>query len=93
MPKLYPVVDRLSREEREALGLPSGTDALTNCGIPARNVHAVYIGEKRPPKKGEWYLSGSVVEAYKALNDLSDPYHIARLVRTETKTVTTIVKS
>ena len=28
-------------------------------------------GEVRPPKKGEWYLSGAVVEAYRARNDMT----------------------
>lgn len=32
---------------------------------------------KRPPKKGEWYLSGAFVEAYQAPNDLSTAFHIA----------------
>lgn len=41
---------------------------------------AVPTGEFRPPKKGEWYLSGAVVEAYKARNDLTQEFHIARLV-------------
>jgi hypothetical protein len=49
-------------------------------------VMAQYIGEKRPPKKGEWYLSGAIVEAYLSPG-LSTPYHIARLVKVE-KTVT-----
>ena len=30
----------------------------------------------RAPKKGEYYLSGAIVEAYLAPNDLSSPYHI-----------------
>jgi hypothetical protein len=37
-------------------------------------------GEKRPPKAGEWYLSGSIITAYKAQSDLSYPYHIAEAV-------------
>ena len=49
---------------------------------------AVSTGEKRPPRKGEWYLSGAIVTAYRAPNDLSTTFHIARLVRVETKTVT-----
>jgi hypothetical protein len=42
---------------------------------------AVATGEMRPPKAGEWYLSGAIVEAYRARADLSTAYHIARLVR------------
>lgn len=33
-------------------------------------------GEKRPPRKGEWYLSGAIPAAYRAPNDLSTPYII-----------------
>ncbi len=50
------------------------------------NIRAQFTGEFRPPKKGEWYLSGAVVEAYRAPNDLSTPYYIARIVWVE-KTV------
>lgn len=45
-------------------------------GIMARST-----GIKRPPKKGEWYLSGAVPEAYQAPNDLSTAYYIAELYR------------
>jgi len=30
----------------------------------------------RAPKKGEWYLSGAIVEAYQAPNDLTTEYTI-----------------
>ena len=30
----------------------------------------------RAPKKGEYYLSGAVVQAYKAPNDLGCAYHV-----------------
>jgi hypothetical protein len=33
-----------------------------------------------PPKKGEWYLSGAIVEAYQAPNDLTTPYTIVKKV-------------
>ena len=48
------------------------------CGKP---VYYVYAGEKRPPKKGEMFLSGAFVRAYEAPNDLTTPYMIARLAR------------
>ena len=35
-------------------------------------------GEFRPPNKGEWFLSGAIIEAYHAHNDLSLSYWIAR---------------
>ena len=55
-------------------------------------VVAEYTGEKRPPRGGEWYLSGARIVAYRAPNDLSTPYHIAELVvvktaRFETRTI------
>jgi len=43
---------------------------------------AVKAGEKRCPKKGEWYLSGAITCAYLAFNDLSQEHVIARLVYT-----------
>lgn len=32
----------------------------------------------REPRKGEWYLSGAVVEAYKAPNDLPYKYTVVK---------------
>lgn len=40
-------------------------------------------GEYRRPRKGEWFLSGAVVEGYHAATDLSTAYHIAVLVKGE----------
>ena len=61
-------------------------------GIPLE-VKAVWTGEKRIPRKGEWFLSGSKVEAYRCNPPKDDaytsPYPIARLVLV--KTVTTEV--
>lgn len=30
----------------------------------------------RPPRKGEFYLSGAIVQAWRAPNDLGTPYHV-----------------
>lgn len=46
-------------------------------------IRAEWTGEFRPPKKGEWYLSGALIEAYQARTNMADPYHIARIVRIE----------
>jgi hypothetical protein len=35
-------------------------------------------GEKRAPKRGEFYLSGAIPEVYRAPNDLTTPYYIMR---------------
>lgn len=32
----------------------------------------------RPPRKGEFYLSGAVVMAYRAPNDLASAYHVVQ---------------
>lgn len=34
-------------------------------------------GEFRPPRKGEYYLSGAIITAYKAVNDLTQSHWIA----------------
>lgn len=56
-----------------------------------RNIRAVWTGEKRQPQAGEWYLSGAEICAYRAVYDMTCSYHIAKLIRTETKTITTII--
>lgn len=73
----YPLADRLSLKEREQFGVSLDY-------IYAANVKAKFTGEKRCPKAGEWFLSGAVVEAYKAKHDLTTIYHIARLARVQT---------
>ena len=44
-------------------------------------LRARWTGEKRLPRKGEWFLSGAIIEAYQAKCDMTTPFHIARLVR------------
>ena len=46
---------------------------------------AVWTGEFRPPKKGEWYLSGAIAEAHQAKNDMKQCYHIVTLVEYDIK--------
>ena len=92
MSKLYPVIDRLTGDDLKQLGLRTVKGPYPSMGMPAKDVHAIATGEKRPPRKGEWYLSGAIVEAYRAPNDLSTPHHIARLVRTKTETTTKIIE-
>jgi hypothetical protein len=51
------------------------------------HVMAQSTGEYRHPRKGDWYLSGAIVEAYLSPANLSlQPYNIARLVRVTTST-------
>lgn len=77
----YPVVDPLSKEDREALGLTSSSYGRSNYVFTS--VRAVATGEKRCPKAGEWYLSGVICEAYRAAHDIATAFCIARLVKTK----------
>ena len=74
--KFYPLADDPSPAELAALG---GTELVVSDKV---GVKAVATGEKRKPCKGEWYLSGAVIEAYRAGNDLATEFYIARLVVT-----------
>lgn len=66
----YPIADRPTVTELRTLG-------TGNC----LNIRAKPTGETRSPHKGEWYLSGAIIEAYRAPNDLDQQFRIARLVR------------
>lgn len=69
----------------EALWRHVPRDIRTQCakGGIAKTCKGVWNGEKRPPKKGEFYLSGAFIEVHCAPADLTEPMHIARLVRTK----------
>jgi hypothetical protein len=77
--KFYPLGDFLTFDE------------LKKFGNLRSQVHAIYTDDKRTPKKGEWFLSGAEVHAYRARNDLTTVYHIAILVKTETVSITKII--
>ncbi len=84
----YPLRDSTPYALAQRLGIKNRLLASWQLeGEGYREIKAVYTGEKRPPKKGEWYLSGAIVGAYLAPNDLTTPYHIARLVKVRTETV------
>ena len=75
--KLFPLADMdyPYLTERQALGLIPGSSVKLY-------VRAKATGEFREPKAGEWYLSGAIVEAYRAPYDLTNSqYYIAKLVR------------
>jgi hypothetical protein len=56
--------------------------SLPSLGYSSNDVMAQWDGQlKRCPKAGEWYLSGSVITAYKAPNDLSTSFYIAKLFK------------
>lgn len=74
--KLYQLEDWPPIDERKALGESEITGR-----IPVNEIRAIKTGEMRCPKKGEWFLSGAIPEAYQATNDLTQEYRIAKLVR------------
>lgn len=74
--KLYPVCDRIPGVS------PNEYKYIMAVRLPY---------EFRCPKKGEWYLSGAIPGAYRALSDLTGPYYICKLVRVQSKVVTDIV--
>lgn len=45
---------------------------------PTRLHYYVWTGEKRPPKKNEFYLSGAIPEVHRSFGDMSYSYHIMR---------------
>lgn len=47
---------------------------------------------KRCPRAGEYYLSGAVITAYRAYNDLNTEFYIAEVWEVETERVTFPVK-
>ena len=82
--KSYPVRDCVTWADKKSLG-----------GVrlsPNQEIKAIATGEKRSPNKGEWYLSGSIVEAYKATNDLTTSFQIAKLCIVEKVTTQQIIK-
>lgn len=95
--KYYPVMDRIPFEDRERLQLPKKSkhgdwdrmySPAPSLGMGVPGVHARWDGKPpRCPKKGEWYLSGSTIEAYRAPNDLTTPFHIAELKQTVTNKI------
>ncbi len=66
--KYFPLADEPTADDLAALNVEDQV-----------GVRAMATGEFRPPQKGEWFLSGSYVEAYRAEVDLTTAYHIARL--------------
>ena len=54
-------------------------------------LRAVHTGERRAPRKGEWFLYGGD-EAWLAPNDIDQPFSIVRIVRIEHVTTERIVE-
>ena len=76
--KLYPLYGQPSWQECRRLGVDSNACRLNVQAF----LRAEATGEFRVPKKGEWFLSGAVPEAYKAghKHRMTTKFNIARLV-------------
>lgn len=73
--KTYPLSDHPNQTEWKELGAPKQITQIV----------AIRTGEFRPPREGEWYLSGSIPEAYRAYSNLGSKFHIVRLVNKQAK--------
>jgi hypothetical protein len=86
MANIYPLKDPISFHDMRLLNLDRESyNRLRVYAIRDRDgrchkvlIGAIMTGEKRPPKAGEWYVSGATPEAYMAPNDLTSICHIAR---------------
>lgn len=99
--KIFPLVDRITDEDKKALGLEldkletshTRIDTKTTPGTSPRFgefvlVGAVMTGDYRPPKMGEWYISGAIPEAYRQPREgATIPARIATLVKYKTETI------
>ena len=54
-------------------------------------IRGISTGERRAPRKGEWFLSGAIPAVYLAANDLSMTYTICRLIVVKRRTIFTEV--
>ena len=76
--------DQPTADDYKRLGVNRNVSGIT--------IMVAWTGETRPPLKGEWYLSGAIVEGYRAHNDYASPYPIARLVKAQKRIITEIVE-
>jgi len=83
--KFYSLAESPTRAELETLGWEGPYFSHRIDKDTRHTIMAVSTRQKRTPHKGEWYLSGAAVQAWRARHDLSIELYIARLVRVETK--------
>ena len=74
MKKTYQLKDELTEKDYSDLGLSDPQDRETTV------VRAVFTGIRRKPRKGEWYISGAIPQAYRSPNNSTLDHQIARLV-------------
>ena len=79
--KTYRLTDRPILAECEALNIEQPSImSWTPPDKDGRKITAVKTAEFRTPRAGEWYLSGALPTAWRAPNDLTQEFHILRLV-------------
>ena len=79
--ELYNVVDLIPHNVKRKLRVQTMRNLLLEDENGNRVfIKAIFEGEKRKPKAGEFFLSGFPVEAYIAKNDLEQEHCIAKLV-------------
>lgn len=93
MPKYYVLAERPRPVDFKGLSYKSQMITWVN---PFRlgiiGLVAIRTGEKRPPRAGEWYLSGAEPQAWRAPRDFETEYYILKLVTVVTTTTTTITE-
>jgi hypothetical protein len=81
----YRVADLPTRQELANLGMDETSGAISRNRKAGRRVEikAKPTKEKRPPGKGEWFLSGAIPEAYRSDGGMMSCYRIVKLVVVE----------
>ena len=75
-PELYPLADWPTDKEAQWLGFACSHHTRG----PTRRLMGRKTGEFRPPKRGEWFLSGAIPEGYRAFADMDGSYYLLKLV-------------
>jgi hypothetical protein len=79
--KQFYVGDHVTNKEMKSLGIDTqGMKIEEKMRIARQNIFGVPTGEFRPPRAGEWYISGAIPLAYRAAGNFSIKFHIAKLV-------------
>ena len=80
---LFAVSDDIPNSQKKEIGIKNKYNSILGTGESLDGkevtVRAIPTGEKRTPKEGEWYLSGSIPQAYIAKKNLSNPFMIVRI--------------
>lgn len=84
--RLFPVANGETYPLRAALREKYGEEAP-----PLHAIRVRTTGEWRAPRKGEWFVSGAIVEGYRATNDYTTACDIAELVEVRVTTQYNVV--